>query len=229
MLFSWCQESKAQLLQIPSTLEWLDFQGRLNVQISDMLHSKVAVVDYSKFNATYTIPCHVPNALPLLASSNYNYLLKNVVKVKDPSAKIVVIETGPQQQVESNIFIISIVWCVWCACLLGTWCRQRKWEWYGTSKKKDGEDKSTCTFKPLQVLTNIFSHQRSLIFCLLMLSWRTGLRCCESTGCVICPPVTLIIALFPLTGCIFHWAMSTLKSGQQPGWVSCHGVQNLLM
>jgi hypothetical protein len=92
-------ESRAQLLQIPATLEWLDFQAQLHVQISDMLYPNAAKINYSKFEPTYTIPHHVPNALPLLSSLDYDYLLKNAMKVKDPSGKIIIVETGPQQQV----------------------------------------------------------------------------------------------------------------------------------
>ena len=61
--------------------------------------------NYSNFEATYTIPCHVPNTLPLLASSNYTYLLKNATKSKDPTVKIIIIETHMQSQAERNVII----------------------------------------------------------------------------------------------------------------------------
>jgi hypothetical protein len=104
-----CWESRARLLQVPATLEWLDFQAQLNVQISNALYPKAAKVEYSRFKATYTIPRLVLNALPLLAPSDYDYLLKNALKAKDPSVKIVIVETGPQQQVEYKHFIR--IWC----------------------------------------------------------------------------------------------------------------------
>ena len=89
-------ESKVWLLEIPTTMEWLDFQAQLNIQISDTLYPKAVKIDYSKFEATYTIPCHVQNALPLFAPTDFSYLLKNAIKAKDPSIKIIVVETGPQ-------------------------------------------------------------------------------------------------------------------------------------
>ena len=103
------RESKARLLEIPTTMEWLDFQARLNIQISDMLYPKTAKIDYSKFEATYTIPRHVPNALPLFAPTDFSYLLKNAIKAKDPSVKIIVVETGPQSQAQSVISLPYVI------------------------------------------------------------------------------------------------------------------------
>ena len=98
------REPKAWLLEIPATMEWLDFQAQLNIQISDMLYPKAAEIDYSKFEATYTIPRHVPNALPLFAPTDFSYLLKYAIKAKDPSVKIIVAETGPQSQAQTVLY-----------------------------------------------------------------------------------------------------------------------------
>jgi hypothetical protein len=101
------RESKVRLLEILATMEWLEFQAQLNAQISDALYP-AAEIDYSKFEATYTIPRHVPNALPLLASTDYAYLLKNAMKAKGPAVKIVIVETGPglQLQAQSGVRLI---------------------------------------------------------------------------------------------------------------------------
>ena len=103
------RESKVQLLEIPATMEWVVFQMRLNVLIANALYPTVAKIDYSKYEATYTIPRLVPNPLPLLASADYMYLLKNATKAKDPAVKIVVIETGPQLQMPRMVFVFPIV------------------------------------------------------------------------------------------------------------------------
>jgi hypothetical protein len=105
------RECKARLLEVPSTMEWADFQAQLNVQISDTLYPTATVIDYSKFETTYTIPRHVPNALPLLALADYTYLVKNAMKLRDPAIKIIIVETGMQlavgtQAVNFTLYII---------------------------------------------------------------------------------------------------------------------------
>jgi hypothetical protein len=47
---------------------------------------------------------YVPHALPLSSTSDYDYLLKNAMKTKEPSVKIIIVETGRQQQVQSIIY-----------------------------------------------------------------------------------------------------------------------------
>lgn len=96
---------KVRLLETLATMEWVDFRTQLDLQIRDTLYPGAIEVNYSNFEATYTIPRHVPNALPLLASSDYTYLLKNATKSKDPTVKIIIIETRMQSQAVRNVII----------------------------------------------------------------------------------------------------------------------------
>lgn len=101
------RESKVRLLEVPAMMEWVVFQMRLNVLIANTLYPTVAKIDYSKYEATYTIPRLVPSPLPLLSSADYMYLLKNATKAKDPAVKIVIVETGPQSQMPRMVFCVS--------------------------------------------------------------------------------------------------------------------------
>jgi hypothetical protein len=98
------REAKVRLLETRASMDWVDFRTQLDLQIRDTLYPGAMEIVYSKFEATYTIPRHVPNALPLLASSDYSYLLKNAMKAKDPTVKIVIIETGPQPRARNQAF-----------------------------------------------------------------------------------------------------------------------------
>ncbi|KAH9986222.1 hypothetical protein BJV77DRAFT_935229, partial [Russula vinacea] len=103
-----CCKSKVQLLEVPAMTEWVVFQMQLNVLIANTLYPTVAKIDYSKYEATYTIPNLIPPPLflmlPLLSSADYMYLLKNATKAKDPAVKIVIVETGPQSQMLCMVF-----------------------------------------------------------------------------------------------------------------------------
>ena len=77
------RESKVRLLEIPAMMEWVDFRMQLNARISDTLYPTAFNLDYSKFEATYTIPRLVPNALPLLASSDYDNVASCSPEVQD--------------------------------------------------------------------------------------------------------------------------------------------------
>jgi hypothetical protein len=108
------RETKARLLETPASIEWVDFQAWLYYLIRDTLYPRAGATeilqfDFSLFEATYTIPRHVLNALPLLASADYAYLLKNAMKVKDPSVKIVIIEKSRQLWAQKVIFVIPTI------------------------------------------------------------------------------------------------------------------------
>lgn len=86
----WNEEAK-NLSQVQSATAWDSsnnglgrFWTQFDLQIQDTVYPGTIELVYSKFEATYTIPCHVPNALLLLASSNYSYLLKNASKERIP-------------------------------------------------------------------------------------------------------------------------------------------------
>ncbi|TFK35642.1 hypothetical protein BDQ12DRAFT_611582, partial [Crucibulum laeve] len=65
----------------------------LHIQTADALYPKLPTVNFTFFEATFTIPRLVTNPLPLATPTDYEFLLKNACKMKsDPSVKIIITE-----------------------------------------------------------------------------------------------------------------------------------------
>jgi len=70
----------------------MDLYGRLKITICDLLFPQQAVFGDDRYEVTWCIPRHVPQALSLALTADYDQLVKKALKMKEPSVKILVDE-----------------------------------------------------------------------------------------------------------------------------------------
>jgi hypothetical protein len=86
------RKAKSRLIELSSNLDWMDLHGHLKITICDLLFPQQAVVGDDRYEMTWCIPRHVPQALSLATTADYNQLVKKALKMKEPGVKILVDE-----------------------------------------------------------------------------------------------------------------------------------------
>ena len=86
-------EPKGRFFVLSSDSPWIDVHSQIKIQFCNALYPLQAAVPNNSFETTYSIPCIVPNALPLDSEADHAHLITNVAKMKkDPAVKLVVKE-----------------------------------------------------------------------------------------------------------------------------------------
>ena len=87
------REAKSRYFTLMSTAHWDEFTTYWEMEIRKALTKHNVVIHNETYEATFSIPRHVSDALPLESEQDFKHLLKNTLKIKnDLSAKIFVHE-----------------------------------------------------------------------------------------------------------------------------------------
>lgn len=86
------QEPTSAYIKLKSTMEWVDAQAQIKVEIVKALFPNKATVNNSQYSVFFSIPRHVKN-LKLVSEEDYAHMLSITEKVKNnPTVNLVVKE-----------------------------------------------------------------------------------------------------------------------------------------
>jgi len=100
------RKPRSRLIDLSSDLEWVDVKAHLKIVICDQLFPQEAVVEDNCYEMTWCIPHIVTNALSLYTVADYQQLVKNALKGKEPGVKILVDELPKIVSVRIATFMI---------------------------------------------------------------------------------------------------------------------------
>lgn len=66
-----CHKPKSHLIELSSSLEWLDLHGYLKIVICDLLFPQQPVIEDDRFEITWCIPHVIPQALFFISAADY--------------------------------------------------------------------------------------------------------------------------------------------------------------